>query len=219
MRTRINLIAAGLVASLVMGLAVGLASAGRISTSNPRFRVTWAAMTVSSLENEFSIRCPLTLEGSFHSATIRKTRGALIGAITRAAVNGTEPPCTGGRLTVLQEMLPWHVTWDSFRGTLPRIETIAFLLHGYSWRGEATILGFRIFCLFGDKGRPEENLISDAAVNAETGQITTDTVGNGRYSSLVAGSSELCPRRAAFAASGQVFLLGSSTTRITVTLI
>jgi hypothetical protein len=218
MRTRSKLILAGLTASLIMGLAVELASAGRISTSNQRFRVTWSTLSVASLENEFSIRCPLTLEGSFHSATVRKTRGALIGALTRATINGSEPPCTGGRLTVLQESLPWHVTWEGFRGTLPRIEAITFLLSRYAWRGEATVLGFRIACLFKDQGRPEENLASDAAVNPETGQITTDTVGGGRYSSWLSGS-ELCPRRGSFSGQGQVFLLGSSTTRITVTLI
>jgi hypothetical protein len=218
MRTRSRLILAGVAASLALGLAVSAASAGRLSTSNARFRAVWAALNMGSFDNEISIRCPITLEGSFHSATIRKTPGALMGAITKAVVNGAEPPCTGGRLTILQESLPWHVTYASFRGTLPRIEEITFLARRYSYRAETTILGFRVSCQYVDQNRPEESLTSTIAVNPETGQVTSNTPSTNRYASWIAGS-ELCPKRARYEGVGQVFLLGSSTTRLTVTLI
>jgi hypothetical protein len=218
MQIRIKLILAGLAGSLLLGLAVSSASAGRISTSNTRFRITWASLRFFTTENEVEGRCPITLEGSFHSATVRKTAGALIGAVTRAIVNGAEPPCTGARATVLQESLPWHLTWESFRGVLPRIEAINFLLRRYEYRVEVTVLGFRVACLYLDQNRPEENLVLQATVNTGTGQVTTGSPLAGRYASWRSGS-ELCPRRASFSGEGQVFLLGSSTTRITVTLI
>jgi hypothetical protein len=218
MQTRSKLFLAGLAASLLMGLAVGSAGAGRISTSNTRFRVTWAAVQFGSFESEVQVSCPLTLEGSFHSATVRKTRGALIGAVTRAVVNGSEPPCTGGRATMLQESLPWHLTWESFRGTLPRIEEITFLIRRYAWRAEITVLGFRVSCLYTDQNRLEENLAGQILVNSGTGQVSALIPLTNRYASFISGS-ELCPRRTRFAGEGQVFLLGSSTTRTTVTLI
>jgi hypothetical protein len=207
-----------LTATLLMGLAVGSATAGRISTSNPRFRAVWAALSLTSPESEIRVSCPVTLEGSFHSATIRKTRGALIGAITKAVIGGAEPPCTGGRATMLQESLPWHLTWESFRGTLPRIEGVTFLIRRYAYRIEVTVLGFRVGCLYKDQGRPEENLAGEVAVNRETGQVTTETPLTNRYAGFLSGS-ELCPRRASHTGAGQVFLLGSNTTRITITLI
>jgi hypothetical protein len=214
MRTRSKLILAGLTASLLMGLAVSSATAGRLSVSNTRYRVTWATLTFFSLESEVTIRCPVTLEGSFHSATIRKTPRALIGAVTRAIVNGGEPPCIGGRATILQESLPWHITYESFRGTLPRIEEITLLLRRYEFRIEPGLIA----CLYLDQNRPEENLAGILRVAPETGQITTLTPLSGRYASWRSGSV-FCPRRGAFEGTGQVFLQGSSSIRITVTLI
>jgi hypothetical protein len=208
---RTKFILAGITASLLMGFAVSAATAGRISTSNTKFRVTWASVRFFTAESEVEVRCPLTLEGSFHSATLRKTRGALIGALTRGIVKGDA--CAGGTVTVLQESLPWHVTWESFRGTLPRIEAVAFLLRRYEFRLEVS----SITCLYLDQNRPEENLAISATVNPETGQITTTTVLGGRYASWRSGSA-FCPRRGLFEGAGQAFLLGN-TTRITITLI
>jgi hypothetical protein len=213
MRTRSKLILAGLTASLLMGLAVSSATAGRLSVSNTRFRVTWAALRFSSIELEAPIICPVTLEGSFHSATIRKTRGALIGAVTKGIVKSES--CEGGNATILQESLPWHVTYESFEGTLPRIESITLLLRRYEFRIFNLLTGN---CLYLDQGRVEENLAGSLAVNRETGQVTTLTPLPGRYASFRIGGA-FCPRRGTFEGPAQVFLLGSSTTRITVTLI
>jgi hypothetical protein len=216
MPSRSKLFLAGFGASLLMGFAVSSASAGRISTSNTRFRVSWASLNLEAFENEARVRCALTLEGSFHSATVRKVRGALIGAVTRSTIKGES--CEGGRATILQESLPWHLTWESFSGTLPRIEEVTFLIRRYEFRMEVTVLGFRIACLYLDQGRPEENLAGSVRVDTATGQVTTETPLTDRYAGFRIGS-ELCPRRARFEGAGQVFLLGSSTTRITITLI
>jgi hypothetical protein len=210
-----KLLVAGLTASLLMGLAVATAAAGRISLSSARIRDTWISLRFRNFENEVELLCPVTLEGSFHSLTIRKTRGALVGAISRAILNN---PCTGGRATLLQETLPWHMTYESFRGTLPRIEEITLLLRRYEFRLEVVILGFPVFCLYLDQGRPEENLALNLAVDRETGQSTAVTPVGGRYASWRSGS-ELCPRRGFLEGIGQQFLLASSFTRITITLI
>jgi hypothetical protein len=213
MRPRTKLALAALTATLLLGVAVTSATAGRISTSNNRFRVTWTALQFGSLEIEGPIICPLTLEGSFHSATIRKTRGALIGAVTKGIVKSEA--CEGGNASVLRESLPWHLTYESFGGTLPRIQEVTFLLRRYEFR----IFNFFVGnCLYLDQGRAEENLALSATVNEATGQVTVATPLLNRYASFRIGGA-FCPRRGLFEGPGQVFLLGSSTTRITVTLI
>jgi hypothetical protein len=218
MHARPKPILTALTASLLLGLAATSATAGRLRTSTNRFRVVWAALNIKNFENELEIRCPLTLEGSFHSATIRKTRAALIGAVTLARINGSEPPCTGGRATILQESLPWHLTFESFRGTLPRIERVILLLRRYEFRVELTVFGFRVGCLYLDQNRPEENLASELTVNETTGQVTALIPLSGRYAGFRIGS-ELCSRRLFFSGTGAVFAGNSSTTRITITLI
>jgi hypothetical protein len=215
MRTRSKLILAALTASLLMGLAVSSASANRLSTSNTRFRVTWANLDLRDVGGNIHIICPVTLEGSFHSATLRKVTGALIGAITRGIVNGSEPPCTGGTATILQESLPWHVTYEGFRGTLPAITSIELLLRRYAFRVETEVLFVRVACLYRDRGRVEENLRGTLAVGAN-GQVTTLTPTGGQAGLSSGGFG--CPAFGTFSNAGQVFLLGN-TTRISVTLI
>jgi hypothetical protein len=217
MRTRSKLTLAVLTATLVLGLAVGSAAANRLSVSNRLFRATWLELKI--VDDPITVGCPVTLEGSFHSTTIRKVEGALIGAVTRAIVNGAEPPCRGGRATLLQESLPWHVTYDDFEGVLPRIEQILLLLRRYEYRIETTILGIRVACLYLDQNRPEEAQTLLLTVGA-SGQITTIQASpfGDSYGSWRSGS-ELCPRRTEFQGTGQLFLLGSSTTRISVRLI
>jgi hypothetical protein len=79
----------------------------------------------------------MTLEGSFHSRTMTKTAGALVGYITRATI---KRPCTGGTVWAhngetnevlggtVSNTLPWHVRYNSFTGTLPNITAIAYEL-------------------------------------------------------------------------------------------
>lgn len=132
MRTRSKLLLLGLTAAIVFSAAVGTATANRLSVSEPRFRATWAALRLTAAEAVVS--CPVTLEGSFHSATIRKVRNALIGHVSRASIRGSEPPCTGGTATIFQESLPWHLTYLGFVGTLPRPTAIRVLLVGARFR-------------------------------------------------------------------------------------
>lgn len=131
MHRHIRLLLAGLAATAMLAAVVGSAAAGRLSVSNKNFRITWQNLLFANTVTSGSVKCPVTLEGSFHSQTIRKVARALVGYITRAAVSSL--PCTGGTVTVNQETLPWHLTYEGFIGTLPRIEGIRLLLVRDSW--------------------------------------------------------------------------------------
>jgi len=120
-----------------------------------------------------TLRCPVTMEGSFHSATAQKVRNALIGNVTRATAFSAR--CTGGTTTVLQATLPWHVTFESFEGRLPNISALLFLLIGVSFQ-TTNSSGTR--CLA--RSEPNHNLTGRASLDG-TGVLTT----------LEAGANEL----------------------------
>ena len=127
-----KLLLASLTATAILALAVGSASANRLSFSARTFRASWTELAFSG--GGSTITCPVTLEGSFHSFTITKTTGALVGYVTRASVNGESRSCTGGTATIRQERLPWHIRYRGFTGTLPRISAINLGLIGLSYR-------------------------------------------------------------------------------------
>jgi len=114
--TTIAVLSSGLV---LMISAVG--KAGRFSISSSTFRQTYS--TISFEGGLFgTVRCPVTLEGSFHSRTMAKTAESLIGLITRAIVG--EAACASGRARFKTETLPWHIRYSSFTGTLPTITAV-----------------------------------------------------------------------------------------------
>src|SRR5215218_2592066 len=131
MRTSVKLILTALAASLLLAAAVSTASAARLSTSNQNLRLTFTSLEFEG--SEITIRCQVTLEGSFHTRTIAKVAEALTGAVTKAIVKSET--CTGGRGaafngvetyngTTTPNTLPWHVQYKGFTGTLPNIETL-----------------------------------------------------------------------------------------------
>jgi hypothetical protein len=210
---------AGLTAALLMGLAVS-ATASRLSISNTRFRITWNEVRFGAGEVAIQQTCRLTLEGSFHSATIRKTPGGVIGAVTRAmftSENCRSNNFTAG-VTVLSEALPWHLTYERFAGVLPTITELTVLLRGYAWRFH-DFLGLG-FCLYRDEGRPEENLAGAISRDITTGALSTITLESGRRIRLFRGIPlpESCVPTWEWTGNGQMFLLGN-TSRISVTLI
>lgn len=207
MRKVTRLAIAGLTASLLMALAVSAASANRLSVSNRNLRITWTNLEFRTGESAIA-RCPVTLEGSFHSATIAKIRNLLIGHVSRASVGS----CASGSATVLTESLPWHVTYEGFTGTLPLISTVNLLLINAAFRIGA--LGF--FCL---ARTSTANPARGAAIVEAGGRITglratetttIPTTGSGGFGCPAATGS--------FAGTGSVTLLGT-TTGITVRLI
>ncbi len=126
MHRHIRLLLTSLAATAILATAVSTATASRFSVSNQQFRAVWANLEFGNTAVAGTIRCPVTLEGSFHSRTIPKQQGLLVGYVTRALVSN--PVCTGGRATVLSELLPWHLTYQSFTGTLPNITGVTLNL-------------------------------------------------------------------------------------------
>jgi hypothetical protein len=120
---RNRLVLAGLGASLLLAMAVGTASANRLSVRSQAFSTVWTPLSFSF--GGAVIRCNVTLSGSFESTTISKVAGR-IGAVTGASAN----TCSGATVTVLTETLPWDVNYVSFAGTLPRISSIRVSLVG-----------------------------------------------------------------------------------------
>jgi hypothetical protein len=210
MRNRTKLALAGLTASLTMALALSSATAGRLSYSNQGFRIVWASLTFSESGGNFPISCPVTLEGSFHSSTLRKVLGALVSYITRAIVN--DPACSEGHATILRESLPWHVLYEGFTGTLPTISSVRHYLIGAAFQVEPSL---GVVCLA--RSSIERPAAGDATRNTITGQITTLEPDSLMSIPVIGGAA--CPRAGIFAGSGEVFALGSSTTRIRLNLI
>ena len=132
---RAKLISVSAAVAVVLALAVGAASANRLSVSNSQFRFLMRSFELTS--SQFEITCGVTLEGSFHSRTFAKVQGALVGFFSRASVD--TPGCTGGRMSVLAESLPWHVRYRSFSGTLPAISAVALDVVGFTLLFENTI--------------------------------------------------------------------------------
>jgi hypothetical protein len=111
-----------LAAAAMLAAAVGTASANRLSVNRGQIRVVWSQFEFSDTVTTNVVKCPVTLEGSFHNTTFVKTRTLLVGYLSRATVsNGV---CTGGRATILEGTLPWHLTYSTFAGSLPFISSV-----------------------------------------------------------------------------------------------
>jgi len=223
MRTSVKLILTALTASLLLSAAVSTASANNLSTSNQNIRATWASLEFAA-SRELVIRCQVTLEGSFHTRTITKTAGALIGAITKATVN--QGACTGGtgsafngveryNGTTSPNTLPWHIQYKSFAGTLPNISAINIALSRFRFG----IRDSSSLCT-GQYGTAEDSVTASAARELATGAITELTPVEGENSVHLSrrDGGLLCPSPSTMKGVGQVMLLGA-TTRITITLI
>jgi len=210
MRTYVKLILGAATAAVVLGAAVSSASARRIEVSSQRFHQVWTSI---SFAGEFATTtCPVTLEGSFHSKTTSKVAGQLVGYISRVTVGNAS--CTAGHSTALTETLPWHITYEGFTGTLPRITEIHILLIGAAFRFE--ILGGS--CLVRTTTtEPAEGWIT---IEPNTGQIRQLEPNPARLISASAGC--LAGNKGRFEGISEVFAGGvesGNTTRITVRLV
>jgi hypothetical protein len=206
MRHRFTTAVAALAAALLLASCIP-AAANRLNYSNKEFRIMWASLTFSAEEGGISITCPVTLEGSFRERTFTKVRDSSDARITRSTV-GT---CREGNATILAETQPWEVTYQSFTGTLPNITGVRYALLNAAFQVEP---GLGIVCLA--RTSTEYPAAGDARRDA-----------NGRIVSLTPDSSlpiptignVECPRFGIFSGTGEVFVQGSSTTRVTLTLI
>jgi len=132
MRQHTKLLLAAVVATAMMALAVGSAAARQLEVNEERYRITWRTLEFKESFFGIAVRCPVTLEGSFHSRTVTKSLGTLIGYVTRAIVK--ENSCQNGRGIAATETLPWHVTYEGFTGRLPEITGVIVLLQNVTFR-------------------------------------------------------------------------------------
>lgn len=205
MRTSAKLSLAALMAALLLASAVSTSSARNLEVSNQNIRVTWTNLEFIGF---VTIRCQVTLEGSFHARTITKSVGTLVGAVTRVDIKNET--CTNG--TAVVRNLPWHITYEGFAGTLPNITQVFLLLSRFLFQVTARLTGTR--CEIGTG-----NITGSAAINGSR-EVTTLTPVAGRN---VGGL--LNPGGEPFGCtSGQLNGVGTvtqlnSSTRIRVTLI
>jgi len=192
--------------ALAFGCAIvfafsAVASAGRLSYSSSTLRATFSRVDFTG--GFGTIECQVTLEGSYHSRSMAKLSESLIGLATRAVV-GT---CERGSATILQETLPWHWTYESFRGTLPRIFGINLRLTAGRFRLREPFFGIQ--CI----------VIIDATEPILL--IHTRDVGSGILTSLeLGGEAETdCATPARIRGRSTNFTALNSIARITVTLI
>lgn len=206
MRYRLTTASMALAAALLLALSV-TSTASRLSYSAKEFRITWANLSFSAAEGGVSITCPVTLEGSFHERTFNKTRNASAARINRAIVGS----CQEGNATILAETEPWEVTYQSFTGTLPTITGVRYALLNAAFQVEP---GLGIICL----ARTSTEAPAAGEARRESGGRITSLTTDSSLAIPVTGNAE-CPRFGIFAGSGEVYVQGSSTTRVTLTLI
>lgn len=210
-------LAAALISAFVLAGATGSAAARNFTISNQSFRVTWASL---EFEASSTIRCAVTFEGSFHSRTIAKVERSLIGSISRAVIQ--EERCTNGGVVAFNGVeryngatppntLPWHLTYESFTGTLPAISGIRFLFSRF--RFGAIMIG----CT-GQYGTETDNMTFTAA-RENSGGITTLTPSVLSAMTLFRrDGGVLCNATAGLRGAGSMTQL-NSTSRINVNLI
>ncbi|HEX7291079.1 MAG TPA: hypothetical protein VF250_08140 [Conexibacter sp.] len=153
-------------ATLLLGVTVSSVSARNLSISNQQIRANFREVRVSGLFG--NTVCQVTIEGSFHSRTIAKVVGQLIGYITTERLG----PCATGTATILTETLPWHVRYVGFAGTLPNITSLSVNVIGRAIRVR-TPEGFNCLIL----STPEQPLRFTFVRNPATGQLTVAQVG------------------------------------------
>lgn len=216
MRVRPVRATALMIVAVALAVAVGTASAARLEVRGAErgFRLTWPSFQILTAFNEtaYSTFCPVTMEGSFHSATIRKILRALIGLVTRAVM--AESSCrgsTGVRASFLQESLPWHLRYGGFTGALPRIATIRVELGGVAVR----VFEIGWSCLF----RTTSEIPVGLTFSLTEGPVTRVRAGSEGFGLLPFFSGEPgCYPATNYGGDGAAAALGS-TTRLTITLI
>jgi len=203
-RLRLGLMAAS--CAVLLSFATSAATARRFSLNNPHFRISWPELRITI--GGVTVRCPVRFEGAFHSRTISKVCGQLIGYIETAGV--TEASCTNGGARVLSESLPWHVRYHSFTGTLPTITEIRVMVVGL--RMSFNILG--VTCLVATTATEPLYLEGDVEPNGELRIFISEEVNQ------IAFGGALCEfaGKARFAGIGEAFV-GGTNERITVRLI
>ena len=124
--------------------------------------------------------------------------------ITRSTV-GT---CSEGNATILAESLPWEVTYQSFSGTLPTITGVRYALIGAAFQVEP---GLGVVCL---ARTTAESPGRGRCQPRRQRQRITSLIPDSSLAIPMTGSLA-CPTSGIFTGTGEVFVQGSSTTRVT----
>ncbi|MFL5816854.1 MAG: hypothetical protein ACJ76L_04555 [Conexibacter sp.] len=109
---------------IIAGALAGSVSARNFSFSSLTDRATWNRLNF--IGGFGTVECEVVLRGSFHTRTLTKTVGTLIGLITEGVVTR----CARGGATVNRGSLPWHRRYRGFTGTLPNITSVAETIAG-----------------------------------------------------------------------------------------
>jgi hypothetical protein len=204
MTKRTKLIIGGLTVAIALAAAVNTATARRIEVSEQRFLVLFRELTFEAFGNQ--VVCSVNIEGSFHSRTISKVSGQLIGYVTEAIVNGH--PCirnNGWALngverpqeTAAVQTLPWHILYLNFRGTLPTINEIELKLINAQFRVE--IGG--ILCLY----KSTTTKWMEGQIRVEAGRVTRLKANEEKQIGLFESQSgALCPSEGVMKGEGAV---------------
>lgn len=151
---------------------------------------------------------------SFHSRTVAKSVGALIGALTRIDVQTNN--CTGGTARPSRPP-PWHFVYEGFTGTLPSIATARIAIQRFQF--EVIVAGRT--CRY---GTATDSMTTAAQLSGS--EVTNLVPVEGRNTmNLLEGPTpgELfgCPLTGRYGAAPEdgVVRLLNSTTRVRVTLI
>lgn len=189
MHHRVGGLFAACAAVVVLSVCASAASATSLAFGATGLRLIFPEFTASG--TGFTVRCPMTLEGSFHARTVSKTVGSLIGYISRVQI-GT---CSGGRINPL--VTPWHITYSSFTGALPNLEGIEVHIVEAGFLVEIS----GISCLY------RTTSVSAGRVVAELLREKVSTVrwSEGRLPLLI--GSGLCPGEASFGGGGRSSVL------------
>jgi hypothetical protein len=228
MRTSARLALSVAAAALLLCSLVAGSSARSFSLSNRNIRAVFPELVFESKAMQEHplepIRCRVTMEGSFQRSTFAKMLESEIGVITRAEV---AHPCeVGGREYFLfngietflrarpETSLPWAITYQGFRGILPRINTLNVNITGI-----IMAVNYGLFLCLETYGKETESRPWVFNIESATGLVTSLEPASGHLLRRQAMMSETCAALARFSRpSSPVTLLGT-TSQIAVTLI
>lgn len=215
MRKRSQLLLVVLAATVVV-VFTSTASAVRLRIDPSTFAATWASMRMQGAHGE--IACPVTLEGTLHSATIRKVFDALVGHITRfriaeASCTATAP-VTGSASPLF--VPPVRITYQGFTGTLPRISSVRLAIFGFQLLILTQGAIESASCLYSSTGRP---LVLRANTNTTTGRLENLQVEEASRIPRITGPFNCPPENALGGTTNFVGPTLGSTSTITVRLI
>jgi hypothetical protein len=202
MRLHRKHIITALAATALFASLAATAPARNISLTNRNIRVTFNPIIFN---NEVArVSCRVTVEGSFHCATISKVDRALIGYISRATIE--QETCRSSSFAlagrVRQATLPWHLAYLGFRGRLPEAIEIDLVENAGFEMNNVPLIGTCNYSATADLfvGGPTGGAINEGNASARMNEAT-------RQRSETSG----CPEGTFATTTAPITLLGTTT--------